>query len=111
MKSEFHHLKQCATQIQNKIVGKEILADLLNSKENYIREELEKLRKELPGQNTGYGQGWGSSANQERDVIVNRVENLLKVYKEKVSEDVQRFLGEHRLESQVWLSFWCHYII
>ena len=111
MKSEFHHLKQCTAQIQNKIVGKEILADLLNSKENYIREELEKLRKELPGQNTGYGQGWGSSANQERDVIVNRVENLLKVYKEKVSEDVQRFLAEHRLESQVWLSFWCHYII
>jgi len=105
MKSEFHHLKQCATQIQNKIVGKEILADLLNSKQNYITEELEKLRKELSGQNTGYGQGWGSSANQERDVIINRVENLLKVYKEKVSEDVQRLLADDRRESQVWFSF------
>ena len=105
MKSEFHNLKQCTAQIQNKIVGKEILADLLNSKQNYIREELEKLRKELPGaQNSGYGQGWGS-ANQERDVIVNRVENLLKVYKEKVSEDVQRLLAEDRRESQVWFFF------
>ena len=105
MKSEFQHLKQCTAQIQNKIVGKETLADLLNSKENYIREELEKLRKELSGQNTGYGQSWGSSANQERDVIINRVENLLKVYKEKVSEDVQRLLADDRRESQVWFSF------
>ena len=81
------------------------MADLLNSKENYIREELEKLRKELSGQNPGYGQGWGGSANQERDVIINRVENLLKVYKEKVSEDVQRLLADDRRESQVWFSF------
>ena len=96
MKNEFNYLKQCTTQLQNKVVGKEILTEIINSKENYIRDELEKLRKELPGKS-----GLGPASSQDRDIIVNRVEGLLKVYKEKVSEDVQRLLAEERRETQV----------
>ena len=105
VKTELCQLKQCTTsslqQLQAKVVGKETLAEIINSKENYIREELEKLRKELPGKP---GQvGWGSTSSttsQDRDIIINRVENLLKAYNQKISEDVQRQLAEERRESQ-----------
>ena len=108
MKNEFSQLKQLTSnsiqQLQSKVVGKETLAEIINSKENYIREELEKLRKELPGK-PGPGQiGWGSTSSQDRDIIINRVEGLLKAYKEsikkEVSDDVQRLLAEERRESQ-----------
>ena len=108
MKNEFSQLKQLTSnsiqQLQSKVVGKETLAEIINSKENYIREELEKLRKELPGK-PGPGQiGWGSTSSQDRDIIINRVEGLLKAYKEsikkEVSDDIQRLLAEERRESQ-----------